>query len=235
MAAMPLAATRPPRRRSRALAAPETPARRWLLAAGSIGGTIFTATYLIEGATRPGYDAWRQAISALSLGPGGWVQQCSFIVLGVLVACSAIGYRAALRGGWGERLVPAFRLAVAAGLLTCGFFSQDPGPGYPPRAVLLAIQSQHAALHGAGTYLCMFALIGGCLAMAVRFAREPAWRGWSVYSVATALAIMGFMAAFGAAIAHGGPAGLFERLAVGSETVWGAIFLVRLLRRGVAV
>ncbi len=44
---------------------------RALLLCGVVGSVGFTATWLVEGATRPGYDAWRQPISALSLGPGG--------------------------------------------------------------------------------------------------------------------------------------------------------------------
>jgi hypothetical protein len=44
----------------------------WLLVACGTGSSfLFTATYPIEGAPRPGYGAWQQAISALSLGPGG--------------------------------------------------------------------------------------------------------------------------------------------------------------------
>jgi len=51
------------------------------LTCGTIGSLVFTAAYLIEGATRPDYSAWQQPISALSLGPGGWVQQVNFVVL----------------------------------------------------------------------------------------------------------------------------------------------------------
>ncbi len=46
---------------------------------GLVGAVLFTIVYLIEGAMRPGYDAWRYPISALSLGPGGWIQQANFI------------------------------------------------------------------------------------------------------------------------------------------------------------
>ena len=50
--------------------------RAWLLlAAGTAGGLAFTGVYLAEGATQAGYDPLAQPISALSLGPGGWVQQ----------------------------------------------------------------------------------------------------------------------------------------------------------------
>jgi hypothetical protein len=38
------------------------------ITSGSAGSSIFAATYLIEGVTRPGYNTWQQLISALSLG-----------------------------------------------------------------------------------------------------------------------------------------------------------------------
>src|SRR5258708_31878652 len=50
-----------------------------LLTCGTVGSLLFTITYLVEGATRPDYNAWQQAVSALSLGPGGWVQQINFV------------------------------------------------------------------------------------------------------------------------------------------------------------
>src|SRR6516164_3459886 len=73
------------------------PVRAWLLlAAGTAGGPAFAGVSLAEGATRAGYDPLAQPISALSLGPGGWVQQLTFLVFGVLVCLSAAGWRAAL-------------------------------------------------------------------------------------------------------------------------------------------
>ena len=35
------------------------------LTVGVAGALLFTTTYLIDGATRPGYNGWQQAISAL--------------------------------------------------------------------------------------------------------------------------------------------------------------------------
>ncbi len=40
---------------------------RLLLACGVVGPFLFTSVLLIEGATRPGYNPWVQAGSALSL------------------------------------------------------------------------------------------------------------------------------------------------------------------------
>ncbi|HLH69361.1 MAG TPA: hypothetical protein VKY90_10095 [Candidatus Dormibacteraeota bacterium] len=45
-------------------------ATRLLLAIGVLGALLFTTVYLLEGATRPGHDAWADAVSLLSLGPG---------------------------------------------------------------------------------------------------------------------------------------------------------------------
>ena len=59
---------------------------------GVVGALLFTAVYLLEGPTRPGYDAWVQPISALSLGRGGWVQQANFALYGVLLVLSALGW-----------------------------------------------------------------------------------------------------------------------------------------------
>lgn len=69
------------------------------LTVGVAGAVLFTTTYVIEGATRPGYDGWQQAISALSLGPGGWLQQANFVVLGVCTLCMAVAWRTVLTGG----------------------------------------------------------------------------------------------------------------------------------------
>jgi len=52
---------------------------------GVAGAVLFTTIYLIEGMTRPDYNALQQPISALSLGPGGWLQQANFILYACLL------------------------------------------------------------------------------------------------------------------------------------------------------
>jgi Protein of unknown function (DUF998) len=70
---------------------PGSALHRLLLGCGVLGSLLFTGTFLAEGATRAGYDPWRQPISALSLGPGGWLQSVNFVVFGLLMACFALG------------------------------------------------------------------------------------------------------------------------------------------------
>src|SRR5215831_16449469 len=79
-----------------------TPLPRTLLlwlTVGVAGAVLFTLIYLIEGVTRPGYSAWQQPVSALSLGPGGWIQRVNFVVYGVCTLCLAGAWRKILKGG----------------------------------------------------------------------------------------------------------------------------------------
>lgn len=206
-------------------------ARTWtLLAAGTIGGLLFTAAYLVEGATRAGYDGLAEPISALSLGPGGWMQQLNFAGFGVLMAASAVGWRAVLRGGPGAAVFPLLRGIAGVGLVMDGLFSQDPEPGYPPGARAVA-PSVHGQLHTLFAMVTITALAGSCLVLARRFAAEPPWRRWAAFAAATGVATIVFIAAFGAMGGHGGAAGLCERLAGGVNSLLGVAVLARMLSR----
>src|SRR5436309_14519996 len=89
---------------------------RLLIAGGAIGPLLFIIVLLIEGATRPGYSAWHNYGSSLSLGPGGWMQIANFLVCGLLTLCFAIGLRQVFRTGkgavWGPLLLGVFSVAL---------------------------------------------------------------------------------------------------------------------------
>ena len=70
---------------------------RLLIACGAIGPLLFILVFLVEGATRPSYSAWRNFVSTLSLGNQGWEQITNFLVCGLLVLCFAVGLRWVLR------------------------------------------------------------------------------------------------------------------------------------------
>src|SRR5215472_1384325 len=202
--------------------------RAWLLlVAGTAGGLAFTGVYLAEGATRAGYRAVAQPISALSLGPGGWVQQLNFIAFGMLACLSAAGWRAALAPGRGGLAFPALRAIAGAGLVMDGLFTQDPSGGYPPGA-RAGVPTVHGQLHTLFAVITITALASGCFVLAARFAAEPLWRRWAVFAAATGVATIIFIAAFGAADGHGGLAGLWERAAGGATSVLTVAVLARL-------
>src|SRR6516225_4586299 len=202
--------------------------RAWLLlAAGTAGGLVFTGVYLAEGAARAGYRALAQPVSALSLGPGGWVQQLNFIVFGMLVCLSAAGWRAALAPGRGAWAFPLLRVIAAVGLVMDGLFAQDPSGGYPPGARAGAA-TIHGQLHTLFAMITITALAAGCFVLAARFAAEPGWRRWAVCAAAAGVATIVFIAAFGAAGGHGGVAGLWERAAGAATSVLTVAVLARL-------
>jgi hypothetical protein len=198
------------------------------LTCGTLGSLLFTTVYLIEGATRPDYNAWQQAISALSLGPGGWVQQLNFVVFGAITIWTAFAWRVFLKGGPGATWYPILRALQGLALIVDGFFSQDPA-GYPPGGVALSTPTLHAAIHQIFAFVSITAIAVGFFVLARRYAVEPGWRGWATYCVLSGILTIVLIATFGALTGqHSEIAGLLERLATSVGTTWGLIFFTRL-------
>ena len=205
-----------------------SPATLALIACSTVGGILFAIVYLIEGATRPGYIAWQQAISALSLGPGGWVQQANFVFFGVLTLCSAVGWRWALTPGAAATWYPILKVVTALGLIMDGFFSQDPAPGYPVGATLVA-PTLHAEVHTIFAVVCITSIALSDFVLARRFFQDRRWRAWVIPTVITGLLTIVFIALFGAAGAAGGIAGIYERVSTGVNSILSVAILTRLL------
>ena len=213
----------------------QSPLTFGLVACGGIGALLFTAVYLIEGFTRPGYDAWLQPISSLSLGPGGWVQQVNFVVFGVLLLLSSAGWYRLLS----QLLTPkdyALWFPLLQGisglcLIGAGIFSLDP-LGYPP-GVAPGPSTVHGTLHTIFAWAIIISLAVGCFAMAAYFWRFFHWRVWAVYSEITGVLILLFWGAFvqGASgnVAWLVPVtGLTERLSAGSHALWMCVLVATL-------
>jgi hypothetical protein len=201
-----------------------------LVAGGSVGSLLFMVVYLIEGATRPGYAMLQQPISALSLGPGGWMQQVNFIIFGLISLCAALGWRRALAPGAGAVAYPILRAVEAIGLIVDGYFSQDPARGYPLGVSAAVAPSMHAIIHTSFAVVSITAIALSCFVLAWRFAHEPRWRAWALFAVVVGLLTMVFIAIFGSLNAQPGSlAGLFERLATAGSMLLGLLVVARLL------
>ncbi len=196
----------------------QSPLTFGLISCGGVGALLFTAVYLIEGATRPGYDAMQQPISALSLGPGGWLQQSNFVVYGILLVLSSVGWYRHLTPERGAIWFPLLQGISGLCLIGAGFFSMDPFPGFPP-GTALAQSTAHGTLHTIFAWVLILSLAVGCFALALHFAFELHWRGWAVYSWVTGALILVFWGLF-VTNAPTSPGGLMERLSAASHDLW---------------
>jgi hypothetical protein len=79
---------------------------RTLLVCGVVGGPLFVAVFLVEGATRAGYDSLRHPFSSLALGDSGWMQIANFVVAGARGTPVLLGKVEGLDGYQCIRLLP---------------------------------------------------------------------------------------------------------------------------------
>ncbi|HEX8730000.1 MAG TPA: DUF998 domain-containing protein [Ktedonobacterales bacterium] len=216
---------------------PYSPATRILIACGAIGPVLFIVAFILEGATRPGYSAWHNFVSDLSESSLGWMQIANFLVCGALVFCFALGLRQVISSGkgvvWGPLLLGAFGLS----LIVAGVFVTDPSLGYYPPGSPAGLQTLHGTIHGTTAPVVFGLLTAAIFVFARRFASDPAWRGWAVYSIITGIVCaISFIACLAVAVLdeHGvlanAPSGLLERIAIISGWGWIALLAIRLLR-----
>jgi hypothetical protein len=200
---------------------------------GVVAGPLFVVVFLLEGATRAGYDPMRLAVSLLSLGEGGWMQIANFLVDGALLFAFAFGVRTALRERgtpptWGPLLIAI----VAIGVLGAGIFATDPGGGYPPG--VLYEPSLHGTLHDLVSLLVFIGLPIAILVFARWFARGNE-RGWALCSALTGLVLIAavglLLVGFNGQNDISRVAGLIQRVYIVIGWGWLAMLAIYLLRR----
>ena len=204
----------------------------WIAVVASV---LFMVVATIQGIARDGYDSWHQAVSALSLGPRGWIQAINFVVFGAAVANAAPVWRQILAGGRGAVAYPALTAVVGLSFIAAGFIPQDPAPGYDPAGLDLQRPTTLGLVHLAVAGVAAACSVAGLFVMAARFAGDDGWRGWPAYSRVMALLLIACVAIYGVwSTRASGFAGTFERLAIVIPLVW-TITLLRRLEAGAAL
>ncbi len=164
----------------------------FLLLCGVIGPVLFWVVLMVEGVTRPGYNAWQTQGSYLSLTNQGWEQITNFLVFGVLCIAYAIGLRRTWPTGraslWGPLLIGLF----GVGMLALGIFVTDPGDGYPPGTPLQTSPTTwHGLTHGlTGLVVVNIVLPAACFVFSRRFLADPRHRRWGTYAWLTGALIL---------------------------------------------
>jgi len=201
-----------------------------LLYAGVVAPLLFIAVFLIEGATRPGYNPWRMYVSQLGTGPGGWVQVINFLVCGTLVLAFAIGVRMAIAGTRGSIGAPLLLGLFGVTMWVAGIFTTDPGLGYPVGAP--EVHTTHGLIHGFAGLAVFTFLPAACFVTAWHFAHEKgSWR-WAIYSVVVGiLLIVLFFGGFAVGQFPNAPTGLYQRIAIISGWTWIAAVAWHLIKQ----
>ena len=194
-----------------------------------VAGVVSFAVTSILGVLREGYDPWHQAVSALSLGPGGWIQVINLTVFGLIVLTTVPAWRRILAGGRGETAYPVLTALVGLSFVGVGLIRQDPAPGYDPDNLALSSPTALGLTHLALAGVAALSSVAGLVVMSMRLARSPAWPRWTAYSILTATVVVVCVTIYGVWSVHpSGLAGTFERVAMLAPMLWMYAFLRRL-------
>jgi hypothetical membrane protein len=210
--------------------------QRLLLGGAAAGLTAFVVTFLVEGATRPGYSPWRHAVSQLSLGPFGWVNTIGILLTASALLAFAAGLGSAQPTGIGATWGPRLIATVGSCFVLAAIFPDDPGLGYPPTTP--AQQSIAGLIHGLAMTVAFACLSAACFVLARRFAGDPTWRGWARYSTVTGVVVAtGYLATSvltgldQAGVLSNAPGGLIQRTMIVAGFGWIVLLAARLLRQ----
>lgn len=203
-----------------------------LLIGGIVGPVQFTLVYLLEGATRPGYNAVQDAVSLLGLTDAGWVDALSVVVNGLLLMGFGLAVLHAFRSkGW--RWGPLLLMLAGFGITVAGVFPTDPSQGYPPGTPTgpAVVTTLHGNIHAlVGAPATFGGLTASCVVFGWSYRHDPEWSAWSPYALVTAVAIVASFIGFVVSAFLWGKAGLFERIAFTAAFLWIVALAIRLLR-----
>jgi hypothetical protein len=184
----------------------------WLVL-GLAAGPLFLGASLLQALLRPGFDLTRNAVSLLSLGHLGWIQDANFAVAGILSLAGAVGVRRALAGTTGGVWIPRLLSVVGVGLAAASIFHPDPSDGFPPGTSLSASATSnwHGILHMVCGSAAFLALIVACFVFGRRFSRAGD-RSWAIASRAAGVL---FAVAMPLSGGHYGSVFLFAGVSIG--------------------
>jgi len=134
--------------------APPLYQRKLLVACGFAAPIVFVGTFLIEGAIRPGYDAWAEFVSLLSLGSDGWMQVANFLASGWLLLGFSVAVFQAVRIGAAPKAAPIVFSTMGLGLIAAGAFPTDAAD---------TPLTRHGELHYGATALVAASMAAACL------------------------------------------------------------------------
>jgi hypothetical protein len=200
--------------------------------AGILGPALFVIVFLVEGFLRPGYNPLSTYVSALSLGPRGWIQIANFLQFGLLLFLFTRAVASEFQSGKAARSGVILLTIIAICFFFSGPFVMDPDS--TPRALMTV----HGTIHGILGAIAFLLMPISMFVYWRRFVSDPDWaemRGWSL--------VLGIISAIGLvvlSITSKSPElqstfaswfGLFQRTLIIPFMVWVFLFALMMLRK----
>ena len=159
--------------------------RRLAIWAGMIAPILFVSVFMLEGWLRPGYQPLSTFVSALSLGPRGWIQMANFMVFGGLFLVFTRAVAAEFETGKASRGGLILLTIIATCYLLSGPFVMDP-TGTP-----LSQATVHGTLHGIFGAIVFTLMPISCFVYFRRFHSDPRWNSiqWWTFGLGTLSAV----------------------------------------------
>jgi len=152
--------------------------------AGMLGPALFTLSFMINGALSPGFNPVRMYVSELSIGPRGWIQIVSFMILGICLMLFALGLRDAIPTGKASRAAPIIFMVMAVCYFLSGPFVTDPASMFDNQLTL------HGTLHGIFGAIVFSLSAAVCFVLWRRFRVDADWKPLANFTLAAGIAMV---------------------------------------------
>jgi hypothetical membrane protein len=159
-----------------------------LAVAGIAGPILFTVAFVVQGLLRPDYSPVAEPVSALAVGPNGWVQDVNFFVLGPLMLAYAVGLHLGVRPARAGMVGPALLAVSAAGIVLAGAVPMRQGAG--------GVTDEPAG-HEVAAFMIFLGAGAGLMAISRRLAADPRWRSLAAFTLAGGATIVVLFLAIG--------------------------------------
>ena len=207
------------------------PITKW---AGIIAPAFFVTVFTLEGALRPGYNWLSTFVSALSLGPRGWIQMANFVIFGLLMFLFTRRIATEFPSGKASRGGLILLTIISVCYFLSGPFVMDP-TGTP-----LAQATVHGTLHGILGAIAFTLMPISIFVYLRRFRIDPNWQPFQGWTIA-----LGTLSALGVVLLTASTKfpslqdsflpwlGLIQRTAIVPFMIWIFLFAVNLSKPSV--
>ena len=190
---------------------------------GVLAPIVFILALLVFSALRPNYSQLTHAVSELGVAgiphAVAW-NVIAFMLVGFLIVGLAWALRVELQPGPAAVAVPLLTGISGIGFVGLGVVPAD--PGFSP--------SLATSTHFAMVSVNYLAFIFTALVFAIKLRNKPYWKPWALVS-----GVIGVMAVASIFIPGTVPAGLSQRIGIGTNLAWLFVIGLALLRKSAPV